>query len=148
MLATSGEITWRPGCNDPDLMGLVITFGYVLAGLLCLAAARTEPQHGLEARRFPKCWLGLDSPGVPIPNRCAIHRTVSIISGRNALRGPLAQGLDKALAIGLVVEDRLAPVAAIQDMVERAGIFDSQLAGHDGRVAENASVVNIKNRPL
>jgi hypothetical protein len=35
------------------------------------------------------------------------------------------------------------PVAAIHDVVDRTGIFDSQLARHDGRVAGTASVVNI-----
>jgi len=47
----------------------------------------------------------------------------------------LDEGFDEALAIGLVLEDPLAPVAAIYDVVDRAGILDSQLAGHDGRVA-------------
>jgi len=32
------------------------------------------------------------------------------------------------------VEDRLAPVAAIHDVVDGAGILDSQLAGHGGRL--------------
>jgi hypothetical protein len=41
-----------------------------------------------------------------------------------------------------------APVAAIHDVVDRAGILDSQLAGQDARVARAASVANIKNRPL
>ena len=41
-----------------------------------------------------------------------------------------------------------APVAAIHDVLDRAGILDSQLAGHDARVACTASVANIKNRPL
>ena len=41
-----------------------------------------------------------------------------------------------------------APVAAIHDVVDRAGTLDSQLAGHDARVARAASIANIKNRPL
>ena len=41
-----------------------------------------------------------------------------------------------------------APVTAIHDVADRAGILDSQLAGHDARVARTASVANIKNRPL
>ena len=32
-------------------------------------------------------------------------------------------------------------------MVDRAGILDSQLAGHDEGVARSALYVNIKNRP-
>jgi hypothetical protein len=33
-------------------------------------------------------------------------------------------------------------------MVDRAGILNSQLAGHDGRAARAASSVIIKNRPF
>ena len=40
-----------------------------------------------------------------------------------------------------------APVAAIHDVVDRAGKLNSQFAGHDARVARAASVANIKNRP-
>jgi hypothetical protein len=42
----------------------------------------------------------------------------------------LAQRLDEALAIRVIQEDRLPPVVAIQDVINRAGIFDSLLAGH------------------
>src|ERR1035437_9217464 len=55
---------------------------------------------------------------------------------------------DEALAIRIVPEDRLAPVAAIQDVADRTGILDSQLAGHDRSVARATSCVNIKNQPL
>ena len=41
-----------------------------------------------------------------------------------------------------------APVAAIHDVLDRAGILDSQLAGQHARVAPAASVAIIKNRPL
>ena len=44
----------------------------------------------------------------------------------------LAQRLDEALAIPIILEDRLAPVTAIHDVLNRAGILDSQLAGHEG----------------
>ena len=60
----------------------------------------------------------------------------------------LGEGFDPALAglaIRIFPEDRLAAVAAIDDVVDRAGILDSQLAGHDGRVARTASCGNIKN---
>ena len=43
------------------------------------------------------------------------------------------------------MEDRRASVAAIHDVVNRAGILGSQLAGHAGRMATAASVINIKN---
>jgi hypothetical protein len=56
----------------------------------------------------------------------------------------LAQRLDEALPIRLVLEDRLAVVAAIHDAVDRTGILDSHLARHDARVTRAALVVNIK----
>jgi hypothetical protein len=56
----------------------------------------------------------------------------------------LAQCLNKGLAIRVIQEDQLAPVAAIQDVVDRTGILDSQLAGHDGRVTTTGSIINIK----
>ncbi len=59
----------------------------------------------------------------------------------------LAQRLDEALAIRIVLEDRLPPVPAIHDVIDRAGIFDSQLAGHAGKVPRAQLWVNIKNRP-
>jgi len=46
------------------------------------------------------------------------------------LGASLAQGLDEALPIRVVFEDGFAPIAAIQDVVDRAGIFDAQLAQH------------------
>ena len=57
----------------------------------------------------------------------------------------LAQGLGEALPIPLVLEDRLAPVTAIHDVVDRSRILDSQFAGHAGRILGFASCVNIKN---
>lgn len=51
----------------------------------------------------------------------------------------LGKGFDKALAVRIVEEDRLAPVAAIHDVVDRTGILDSQLAGHDARMARAVS---------
>ena len=56
----------------------------------------------------------------------------------------LGQRGDEALAIRVVVEDRLAPVAAIHDVVNRPRILDSQFAGHDRRVARTTARVNTK----
>jgi hypothetical protein len=50
------------------------------------------------------------------------------------------------LAIRIILKDRLTPVAAIQDVINRAGILDSQLAGHDRRVVCATSCINTKNR--
>ena len=51
------------------------------------------------------------------------------------LSASLAQRLNEALAIRIIHEDPFAPVTAIHDVINRAGILDSQLAGHDGKVA-------------
>jgi hypothetical protein len=64
------------------------------------------------------------------------------------LGASLAQRVDEALAIPIIHEDPFAPVTAIHDVINRASIFDPQLAGHDGRVALGVSCINIKNRPL
>jgi len=61
------------------------------------------------------------------------------------LGASLAQRVDEALAIRIIHEDPFAPVTAIHDVINRTSILDSQLAGHDGRVALAASCINIKN---
>ncbi len=52
------------------------------------------------------------------------------------------------IPIQIVLADWLAPVAAIQDVINRTGIFHAQLAGRAGKVAKTASCANIKNRPF
>jgi hypothetical protein len=44
----------------------------------------------------------------------------------------LAQRLNEALAIRIIHEDQFAPVTAIHDVINRAGLLDSQLAGQVG----------------
>ena len=60
----------------------------------------------------------------------------------------LDQGLDKALAVRIVEEDRLPPVAAIHGVVDRAGILDSQLAGHNARAIRAASLSRSRTNPF
>ena len=48
------------------------------------------------------------------------------------LGASLAQRVDEALAIRIIHEDPFAPVTAIHDVINRASILDSQLAGRDG----------------
>jgi hypothetical protein len=60
----------------------------------------------------------------------------------------LDERLDEAQAIRFVQEDWLAPVTAIHDVVDRTGILDSHLSGHDPKVACAALLINIKNRPI
>ena len=42
----------------------------------------------------------------------------------------LGQHVNKALPIRVILEDGFAPVAAIQEVINRAGILDSEFAGH------------------
>ena len=44
----------------------------------------------------------------------------------------LAQCGKEALAIRIIHGDQFAPVTAIHDVINRASLLDSQLAGHDG----------------
>ena len=62
-----------------------------------------------------------------------------------SFRARLRQRGDEQLPILVSEEDRFPPVAAIHDVINRARIFDSQLAGHAGRMAFAPSCVNIKN---
>ena len=43
----------------------------------------------------------------------------------------LRQSLQKTAAVGVVLKDRLPTVAPIHDVIDCAGIFDSELASHD-----------------
>ncbi len=61
------------------------------------------------------------------------------------LGASLTQRLNEALAIRIIHENPLAPVTAIHDVINRASILDSELAGHDGGVALAALYINIKN---
>jgi hypothetical protein len=57
----------------------------------------------------------------------------------------LAQRLNEALAIRIIPEDPFAPVTAIHDVINRASLLDSQLAGPAGRMALVALQINTKN---
>jgi hypothetical protein len=56
-----------------------------------------------------------------------------------------AQRVNEALAIRIIHEDQFAPVTAIHDVIKRASLLDSQLAGHTRGVALAALYINIKN---
>jgi hypothetical protein len=49
------------------------------------------------------------------------------------LGASLAEGEEKALAIEIVLEDRFAAIAAIRDVVDGAGIFDTKHGGPCGQ---------------
>jgi hypothetical protein len=57
----------------------------------------------------------------------------------------LAQCVKEALAIRIIHGDQFAPITAIHDVINRASILDSQLAGHARGVALAALYINIKN---
>ena len=59
--------------------------------------------------------VGHQAPGLEVP--------AGLLTG-------LAQGLQEEFAVLIVLEDRLAPVAPIHDMVDRTRILNSQLSGH------------------
>jgi hypothetical protein len=59
---------------------------------------------------------------------CYKHSGLTPQAGRGA---GFAYGGHKPLAVGVVIQDRLAPVAAIQHMINRAGMFYPQLPGHE-----------------
>ena len=75
-------------------------------------------QIGLRRLDHPMKMMRHEDIGVNLPTR---------------LGASLAQRLNEALAIRVIHEDQFAPVTAIHDVINRASILDSQLAGHDGR---------------
>ncbi len=90
-------------------------------------------------------------PGDQIGLRCLDHLMKMIrhedigVNLPARLGANLAQRLDEALAIRIIHEDQFALVTAIHDVINRASILDSQLAGHTRRVALAALCINIKN---
>ena len=52
------------------------------------------------------------------------------------------EGLQKTVAAGVVLEDRLAPIASIHDVVDRPGVLNAQLSCHDRRLTTPTAVIN------
>ena len=42
-----------------------------------------------------------------------------------------AQRLEKPLPVSIILKDRFAPVPSVHQVIDDAGIFDSQFAGHE-----------------
>jgi hypothetical protein len=61
------------------------------------------------------------------------------------LAARLAQRAQERLPVGVVLEDRLAAVAPVHHVVDRAGIFDAQRAGHPRIVVGRDGIVNTRN---
>jgi len=60
------------------------------------------------------------------------------------------QGGQKTAAVGVIAEDRLPPVAAAHQVVDRSGKLDAERSGHGrnesiGAVAGQPSIVDYKN---
>ena len=85
---------------------------------------------GLRRLDHPMKMIRTEDIGVNLPVRLGAH---------------LAQRLDEALAIRSIPEDPFVPVTAIHEVVNRASLLDSQLAGHSLRVALAALPINNKN---
>ena len=62
-----------------------------------------------------------------------------------AFRGSLTESLQKAAPVGVIFEDRLAAVAAIHDVINRAGIFQPEFSRH---ALENALVADVVNEEI
>jgi hypothetical protein len=90
-------------------------------------------------------------PGDQIGQRRLDHRIKKIrhedigVNLPARLCANLAQRLNEAPAIRIIHEDPFAPVTTIHDVINRASLLDSQLAGHARGVALVASLANIKN---
>ena len=56
----------------------------------------------------------------------------------------LGQRVKKARPIRVILEDAFAPVAAIQDLINRARILDSEFAGHAEDLPKRAEGINMK----
>ena len=52
--------------------------------------------------------------------------------------------LQKALTIRIILKDWLTAVAAVHDVIDRAGIFYSELARHDASLRSRHSVSILK----
>jgi hypothetical protein len=68
------------------------------------------------------------------------------------MSGGLATGLgpggEEAAAVHVIPANRLAMIAAIQDVINRAGILDAQRAGHEPTLSARPFSVNSKERPV
>ena len=58
------------------------------------------------------------------------------------LGASLGERGEKLLVINVVEEDRFAAVATINDVIDRAGIFDAQRTGHGSILANRGISVN------
>ena len=73
------------------------------------------------------------STGINTALQCGALRAVAnMVSGPEAppRLGNLTQCGDKSLAIGIVLKNRLAPVAPVHYVINRPGIFHPQLSRH------------------
>ena len=60
-----------------------------------------------------------------------IHHHAICMHLPTRLEAGLAERFQESLAIGVILEDRFAPIPSIHDVIHRAGILDSHLARHE-----------------
>jgi hypothetical protein len=49
----------------------------------------------------------------------------------------MLEGVEEVQAVGVVLEDRLLLIAARSDMINRAGVFDAEGAGHAPNITQD-----------
>ena len=81
--------------------------------------------------------------GVEHQMKMIVHETIRMdLPG--GFGASLGERSDEAAAVQVVLEDGFGAVAAVHDVVEGAGIFDAQFAGHAGRLRGYPRIVNVK----
>jgi len=56
----------------------------------------------------------------------------------------LAERFEKAVAVEVVLENVLAPVATVQDVVDGTGILNAEFGSHARRLNSNAAIATPK----
>ncbi len=85
------EITWRPTIGDPEPIGWIITFGYLIAGAFCVSAGRHQRAESI--RRgcvgYPWFWFGLAAFmfGLGVNKQLDLQLLLMQVGGEVAMRG-------------------------------------------------------------
>src|SRR5438034_6381923 len=109
VVARGLQIPWRRSVHDQGLVAAAEQMAKQLVA--AVEPSRVSTQKPFHARNQVR--LGRFNYQVKMIRHEAIGMNLPA-----GLAARLAQGLDKPLAVGVVVEDRFAPVPTIHDMVE------------------------------
>jgi hypothetical protein len=107
---------------------------------------------------------------VPIANRAAIHFKLIVVSRRDRAQAPtplhwfgfigheaigldlpcglatgLGEGGEETFAVRVVAENFLAAIPAIDNVIDRTGIFEAHWARHDEKRVSTSKTVNSEN---